>query len=485
MGKWVLRYLFSNLISEELRRDEEYRNILERQHWDRERLQKENVLTLPLTISMTDVGGSPVTTPIIKPTVDAYSLFPQTPGLGIAIATPNATFITTPWDDSTNRSGSSMDRQSGDYFSAGSGVYNGLLKNGGTTLVETNEDSLGTPNTEKEKEEKDSSLFGTLKWRSFGSKKLGRSVSTDMGSKSPLPTTDEKFVEQAVLEEPSDKPDRFAETLAGVIQRIRMVYDMQGREVPGEPVKSAISPSLPQETPVLKPPRNTTIIVQEDKPDSGGVADLYRGTVECVGEDADLLERVAPAWLGELLLLNHVPFKETMKVSFVLIPWQEELPVLSSESGRCVSEIHIMNELDLIINSERKNSRLNANRMLRAKKIMGYVAEHLQPPFMSTSFCPETKEGKEPLRSEDWLELVCNSQVPPGFSDCLARVWYWVAGYCPDHDAGNNEILHLEDGWGCGVVLPEEGSSDNTCGWDKVVGWLQCKQWWHRRWQVI
>ncbi|KAF8533140.1 hypothetical protein BDD12DRAFT_866837 [Trichophaea hybrida] len=408
MGKWVLRYLFSNLIDEQIRRDNEYRKTLEKQREDRERLRKTNELTLPV-----DMGGRTVITPTVKPTISGYSLFPHTPGLGIGIApNVNTPFISTPWEDSNNKFTSSIDRQSGDYFSTGSGTYNGPVKNGASTLVQANEEAFGTPSTDKEKEEKDSSLFGNLKWRSFGAKKLGRSASTDIVPKSPLPTTDDKTAEQVMFGEPSNKLAPCEETLAGVVRRIRMIYDSQDRDVPGEPIISVISPSLPQETPILKLQCSTTIIVQEDNPDSGGVADLYRGTVGCVGEDADLLEKVAPAWLGELILLNRIPFKETMKVSFVLVPWQDELPVLPSESG-----------------SEGKNSRLNANRMLRAKKIIGYVAEHLQLPFMSVSFSPELNDGEETPRYEDWLELVCNNQVvAPTMTLATMRSYIWKTG---------------------------------------------------------
>lgn len=224
-----------------------------------------------------------------------------------------------------------MDAQGGDYFSTGGGSHHIPMNNGGATPVH---EIPETPNPEKEREERDLTLFS--RWRPFGTRRVGRSASTDMGPKSPLPATEDKSPEQAVQEEPLDKPDPLEETLAGVIKRIRMMYD-QDRDTPEEPVSSAISPSLPQETPVLEPPPNTTIIVQEDKPDSGGVADLYRGTVGCVGEDADLLEKVAPAWLGDLLLLNRIPYKDTVKVSFVLVPWEDQLPVLPSESGGFVS----------------------------------------------------------------------------------------------------------------------------------------------------
>jgi WD repeat-containing protein 48 len=65
----------------------------------------------------------------------------------------------------------------------------------------------------------------------------------------------------------------------------------------------------------------------------------------------------------------------------------------------------------LSTHSEGKNSRLNANRMLRAKKILAYVAEHLAPPFMNSSYLPEVAEGEEPPKPEDWLELYCHDTV--------------------------------------------------------------------------
>jgi WD repeat-containing protein 48 len=67
-------------------------------------------------------------------------------------------------------------------------------------------------------------------------------------------------------------------------------------------IVSAIAPSLPNDTPVLKPPAMTTILIQEDRPGSGGVADLFEGKVGTLALQADLIEKVAPMWLGEVLL---------------------------------------------------------------------------------------------------------------------------------------------------------------------------------------
>lgn len=323
----MLRYLFSNLIDEEIRRDEQYRKAIEKEYQERLGEQLPSLI-MPPAFSISDFNPS---TPTGK-TAGGYMnpLFPQTPGIGLA-ATP---FISTPSCDTDGTNArSSMERHSDDYFSStpGTTAPNLLIpKNGAATEATAYEE----PSGEKEKEEKDSSLFG--KWRSFGTKKY-RSISVDMnGAKTPVPAADEKSSEEI-----TDKPDPLEEMLGGVVKRIRTRYDTHYQETPEEPIISIINPSLPLETPVLKPPANTEIIVQEDKPDFGGVADLYRGTVGSVGQDASLLESVAPAWLGELILLNHIPVKDTIKVSFVMVPWQDELPVLPSESGWLVPQATI------------------------------------------------------------------------------------------------------------------------------------------------
>ncbi|KAL7270779.1 hypothetical protein RUND412_006501 [Rhizina undulata] len=391
LGKWILRYLFNDLIDEEMQRDEAHRAQLDKLRQEREAQRRANdtpMIALPNPTSMLDAPLSPgLQTP---KSTNGFSAFPQTPGMSIGLATPAAAYH----PSSPPHSGEPLPpivqegRLSADYFSS--------MKSG-PSLGEACDDAPVTPSTaDKDKEEKGS---GFIRWRSFGSgyKKLARSASTDMGQKTPaLP--EEKLAE---TEEPveENKPDPLEDTLGGVIKKLRTSYETAVPEKEDDDdeyrLKTAVTLSLPTETPVLRPPSATTIIVQEDRPDSGGVADLYRGTVGCVGEDADLLERVCPAWLGELLLLNKVPFKEIVKVSFVLMPWKDELPVLPSETG-----------------SDGKNSRLNANRMLRAKKIIAYVAERLQPPFMNASFVPEG-EGSA-LKPENWLELICHDQIVPG-----------------------------------------------------------------------
>ena len=85
------------------------------------------------------------------------------------------------------------------------------------------------------------------------------------------------------------------DNLLGAVQRIRYSYEdsiqqqlqIQAQQENGLPVSAnkelevqcAIAPSLPAETPVLKPPLNTIILIQEERPEAGGVAGIFEGTV--------------------------------------------------------------------------------------------------------------------------------------------------------------------------------------------------------------
>ena len=64
------------------------------------------------------------------------------------------------------------------------------------------------------------------------------------------------------------------------------------------------------------------------------------------------------------------------------------------------------------------NNRLNANRMLRARKILGYVAERIEPAPTKEEQEKAEAEGTA-LRPHEYLELYCNGQVryhPPSRS---------------------------------------------------------------------
>lgn len=55
-------------------------------------------------------------------------------------------------------------------------------------------------------------------------------------------------------------------------------------------------------------------------------------------------------------------------------------------------------------NGANNSSRLNANRMLRTKKVLAYVAERIDPPN------PDEPEASQ-MRPEEYLELYCQKIV--------------------------------------------------------------------------
>ncbi|KAI2787644.1 hypothetical protein POX_f08018 [Penicillium oxalicum] len=52
------------------------------------------------------------------------------------------------------------------------------------------------------------------------------------------------------------------------------------------------------------------------------------------------------------------------------------------------------------------NSRLNANRMLRTRKVLAYVAERIDPPN------PDDPESNQ-MPPEEYLELYCQKNALP------------------------------------------------------------------------
>ena len=320
----MLRYLFAALIDEEIRRDEQYRvSILQKR---RAQLQGKAGLQLgtlptgpPDWPSQEDDDGATATP---RPTNGQRA---RTPGLAIGFASPAATrdgqhptASTAPASEEPDDARKSADaRTSGDYFSALPG-FNGAK----TADSASADDAPGEPPppqspSEPEKEAKSSSLFGKKFRMNMGfPKKLGRAAGAES---KPAGAVDDK---SEVSDRSSEREGGagggggggpvLEDNFFGTVQRIRIGYlDALTRPAADGGGAAAalpaslgadIAPSLPSETPVLKPPPLTTIIVQEENPESGGVADLYRGTVGDIGEDADVVEKIAPTWLGNLLL---------------------------------------------------------------------------------------------------------------------------------------------------------------------------------------
>lgn len=310
----MLRYLFAGLIDEEIIRDEAYRANLLATGPRPNGLHRGNT-PLSLSLPANQLNGwkqnqDDNESAITPRPPNGYHYPLVTPGLTIGVATPGAaasshgpplqnTLPSTAEEGDAlekRKSHASNPRMSGDYFS-----NNPLLphtSNGRSTetsnVSEPASDAIPQSPSDPEKDVKSSSLFGK-KFRMTFPKKLGRS-----SAEAKTAVVDDK---SETSEKSSEKEDKIVEVnFSGIVQKVRNDYYEQLAHDPANPLQSGINPSLPNETPILRPPLYTTVLIQEDKPDSGGVADLYRGTVNCVGQDADLIEKAAPMWLGDLLL---------------------------------------------------------------------------------------------------------------------------------------------------------------------------------------
>lgn len=297
LGKWILRHLFSNLIDEMIKRDEAYRKELN------DNMKKSGRANAPTSIQLPAAGGNWPENSALTPRGNGHS-YPMTPGMGIGVATPAPLnhLPGVPEDGAPldKRTSQATDK-SGDYFSSAPLPTEASSK----SAAETHEATPKSPSdADKETNGKDSNTLFGKKFRmgmggmSFGSKKLGRSASTATTEKPVV--VDEKVEDGSETSDSGEKEKEVDDNFFGVVQKIQNEYEKSLLENPEGRVESGITPSLPNETPVLKPPPMTTVIIQEET--SGGSADLYRGTVATVGEDATLIAERGPMWLGDLLL---------------------------------------------------------------------------------------------------------------------------------------------------------------------------------------
>ena len=316
LGKWILRFLFANLIGEELERDAKFRQDLMANASRPASLRRENapssihlpVISPPNLVNEDDSMITP------RPTVvtDGITRPLNTPGLTIGAATPYINGVTTTSGaniPATVEEGTALEKRTSqhsqprissdrasDYFSSNAQAKSPVdgLSKGPVTPGDSSLEAATSSPVDTDKEEKSSSLFGK-KFRMNFPKKLGR---TSQDVKPAV--VDEKSEDSDKSEEKEDK--MVQDNFFGTIQKIRYEYEERIQHGPSQHLAPGITPSSFNETPLLQPPPYTTVMIQEDRPDSGGVADLYRGTISSVGNDADMIERTGPMWLSDLLL---------------------------------------------------------------------------------------------------------------------------------------------------------------------------------------
>ncbi|KAH7080368.1 hypothetical protein BKA63DRAFT_531305 [Paraphoma chrysanthemicola] len=440
LGKWILRYLFSNLIDEEIKRDETFRSKLLTEKEKEEEAHKGRPTNIQLPAmdinGWNEASSGPTSATTIKAKNGTH--VPHTPGLAIGLATPMAhpgsagrnsqhnAYLTPTTEEGSQLEKTQTQRSSThepDYFgqvtSATNGTTNGDAKPAAATegSTESKEEAVSSPTEADTPAKKGKGMFGKKFNMSFNMKKF--STGTAIAEPAKPAAVDEKAEDSDSHSTKTDEKT-VEENFYGALQRIRQGYEEQ-LAAGATKLETQIAPSLPNDTPVLKPPSNTTILIQEDRPEAGGVADLFEGTVSSLGQQADLIEKAAPMWLAEVLLRNHLPPKDIIKVSFVLEPFQNLLPSISSDGYLPFS---IPFDQAAKANAKLSNNRLNANRMLRARKILGYVAERIE-----AAPTKEELEAEGRLRPEEYLELWCNGQlIPPTMTLASLRAHVWRGG---------------------------------------------------------
>ncbi|KKA26181.1 hypothetical protein TD95_003759 [Thielaviopsis punctulata] len=421
LGKWVLRYLFAGLIDEEMRRDDAHRKKL-----------NEGVLQRLGKTKPESGSGSGPASGLVMPVFEA-SESPLAPsvsssGLGAplvpAMSRMSQMSRVSQDDDVSSVVPESKAEGKSDSKTEREADSKGETDDGRDDASDKDRDSKEGNDKDKDKEKEKEKGMSFKKLRmgmSFGSNKKSRSVSSSAAEKPPA--VDEKSEESETASTVDKEVD---DSFYGTIQKMHQDYDKMLQDAPDQLlVEPLLMPSSPAETPTLVFPPKTKIIIQEET-ESGGSSNIYTGTVGTVGADADLIEQRGPIWLGDVLLLNTMPFKDPVKVSFVLHPWQDSLPRIAPVDG---------------------NNRLNANRMLRVRKVLAYVADKIDPlpePISGAGSGASTGEEaqNEPVyspeaqaeiaarpRPEEYLELYCNDQLlPVSMSLATLRAHVWKSG---------------------------------------------------------
>jgi WD repeat-containing protein 48 len=316
LGKWILRYLFSNLIDEEIKRDEAFRAQL--MNGKKEETQRDRPTNIVIPHMNVNGWKDTVAEPTSGSTIKGNGFFPpHTPGMGIGLATPNGpppsagrggqsnAFLTPTAEEGSQleltKSHRSSTQDGQDYFGNGAstnGNGNGNGKASAEGSSDSKEEAVQSPTENDTPSKKSKGMFGKKFNMGFSMKKFG--TGTAIAAEPVKPVVDDKS-EDSDSRSTKTEEKKFEDNFYGTIQRIRHSYE-EGLTADTSELVSQIAPSLPNDTPVLKPPAMTTILIQEDRPDSGGVADLFEGKVGTLGQQADLIEKAAPMWLGDVLL---------------------------------------------------------------------------------------------------------------------------------------------------------------------------------------
>ncbi|KAK4699804.1 WD repeat-containing protein 48, partial [Phenoliferia sp. Uapishka_3] len=210
--------------------------------------------------------------------------------------------------------------------------------------------------------------------------------------------------------------------------QIRTVEEEQQHQILEMVFSLPLTPCPSVDAPYLRYPRDMAVLISEETPDASAWGVTYRGIIGTSSEDVHVLEQKAPFWLLDFLLGNRVPAKDPVKISFVIQPWMDVeragLPELPNA-----------------------NARLTANRTLRMRKVMGYIADKLDLREMGASRAPSISGAahldaapevsssassihrRQGFIPEDELEILCGDVLMTGkMTLATARAFYWKQG---------------------------------------------------------
>lgn len=307
LGKWVLRYLFDDLVQEEVKRDDQFRHNLLRNLRNApsitRRVAAPSSIELPPTQLPADVQESPsMTTPLASGKSHPKSIL----GLAIGAATPLSKIVRTGASPARSKNGQSVttsgqaseqsktpagqQRKSGeDYFTA--------------KVQEDGDDTSSNASQQAEKLDKDvpGASFSQRLRNTFSPKKSSRATTMSEVTK-PAAAVDGNADESDAKSKSSDLDETsHNDRMLAVIEDMHSTY-LQSQDPGGDLVKSLINTYSLDDAPVLRPAPGTKVLIQEEATGAATSKDLFEARIGELAQSADSIERCAPSWLGEILL---------------------------------------------------------------------------------------------------------------------------------------------------------------------------------------
>lgn len=164
----------------------------------------------------------------------------------------------------------------------------------------------------------------------------------------------------------------------------------------------SFSPLSTTDAPAVRFDPRTRLIVSESAAEAGSATCVYTQEIGNLDspKDVQALEKQLPGWVGDIVMQGNLPQRNPTKIGFLVLFENKE----GHESGHM------------------EKSRLMANPILRARKIMTYILKQM----VNNKKLPESVLDSRP---EDVISLTCQDQViDPNTMLSVIRTRIWRAG---------------------------------------------------------